>query len=114
MEWSAWITFDADGVRGTPDEPGVYEVRITPDQWLYEVGGSHVVYMGAGTTNSYTLRRLLLDHLHGRGNVLLKSLAKTHRIEFCHASVPNPSRVLSDLLAEFRRNHGGVPVCNRV
>jgi hypothetical protein len=114
VEWSAWETFDADGVGKAPDEPGVFEVRIASEPWLYEVGSSHVVHIGAGTTPSYTVRRMLLDHLRGRGNALLKSLAKTHRMEFRHAAAGNPVRELSGLLADFKRRHGGVPVCNRI
>ena len=113
MEWSEWTTFDADGVAKAPDEPGVYEVRIIPEGWMYEEGENAVVYIGAGSTSVYTPRRLLLDHLEGRGNTLLKSLKKTHRMEYRFAFVSNPPQVLFDLLNEFKKKYGGVPVCNR-
>jgi hypothetical protein len=113
VEWSEWSKFDADGVRAAPDEPGVYEVRIAPGAWVYESGEDPVVYIGAGSTTVYTVRRLLLDHFEGRGNALVKSLTKTHRMEFRHAFVSNPPQVLFDLLTEFKKRYGGMPVCNR-
>jgi hypothetical protein len=113
MEWSVWQTCDSDGVAKAPDEPGVYEVRITPDSWVYEEGQDPVVYIGAGSTSVYTVRRMLADHIEGRGNQLLKSLMKTHAMVYRHAFVSNPSQVLFDLLMEFKKAHGGMPVCNR-
>lgn len=114
MEWSTSFPFDADSVPSAPNEPGVYEISIVSEMWAYENSESPIVYLGAGPTPSQTVRRLLIEHLEGRGNTLLHSLDRYRRLEFRYALVANPPQALFELLTEFKKKHGGMPVCNRV
>lgn len=111
-EWSDWYPLTYDSVQAeSQDLPGVYQIALAEGELEYGSARSPIIYIEA--TYRGTLRTQLLEEVEGSGSPCVFDHLSRQPLIYRELATAEPEQEEEAALAEFEREFGTLPACNK-
>lgn len=114
LRFSAWFPLSRDAIEAnTPDDAGLFELRVYGPLLVYPKGRSATVLCGATGGRAPTLRAALQGLEEGGLPEEAQQAVGRHPVYYRTARSARPAAELKRRLADFEMRFGSPPVGNR-